>query len=247
MKYAQESIKPYSTKGKKAEQVEQMFDNIAPAYDKLNHILSFSIDKIWRRKAIKWLKQYNPETIMDVATGTGDFAMLAYRKIKPQRLTGVDISDGMMNVGRVKVKKAGFDPYIVFEKEDCLNLTYEDNKFDAITAAFGIRNFESLEQGLSEMYRVLKPGGHLVILELTTPDKAPMKQLFRFYSQSIIPLFGQALTSDKRAYHYLPNTIKAFPQGEVMQSILQGIGYSEVKFERLTFGVCTMYTATKIA
>ena len=245
MKYAQESIKPYSTRGKKSEQVEQMFDNIAPAYDKLNHILSFSIDKIWRHKAINWLKQFQPKTIMDVATGTGDFAMLAFKKIKPNHLTGIDISEGMMQVGRAKVEKAGFTPYISFEKEDCLELTYEDNKFDAITAAFGIRNFESLEKGLSEIYRVLKPGGHIVILELTTPDRTPIKQLFQFYSQSIIPLFGRALTSDKRAYHYLPNTIKAFPQGEVMQNILQGIGYSQVKFERLTFGICTMYTATK--
>ena len=246
MKYAQESIKPYNTKDKKTEQVEQMFDNIAPAYDKLNHILSFSIDKIWRRKAINWLKQYQPQTIMDVATGTGDFAMLAFKKIKPDYLIGIDISEGMMNVGRAKVKKAGFDSSISFEKEDCLNLSYNQNQFDAITVAFGVRNFESLEKGLEEMYRVLKPGGHMVILELTTPDKAPMKQLFRFYSQSIIPLFGQVMTSDRKAYHYLPNTINAFPQGEVMQSILQGIGFNEVKFERLTFGICTMYTATKL-
>ncbi|MGL5260853.1 MAG: bifunctional demethylmenaquinone methyltransferase/2-methoxy-6-polyprenyl-1,4-benzoquinol methylase UbiE [Bacteroides sp.] len=245
MKYAQESVKPYSQKSSKGEQVEQMFDNIAPAYDKLNHILSFSIDKLWRNKAINWLKKFQPQTIMDVATGTGDFAMLAYKKIRPAQLVGIDISEGMMQVGRSKVEKAGLSSHIRFEKEDCLNLTYEDNKFDAITAAFGIRNFESLEQGLSEMYRVLKSDGHLVILELTSPDKAPIKQLFKIYSQYIIPLFGRLLTKDKKAYHYLPNSINAFPQGEVMQMLLHKIGFKEVEVQHLTFGVCTMYTASK--
>lgn len=245
MKYDQESIKPYNKEGKKTEQVEQMFNNIAPAYDKLNHILSFNIDKIWRNKAIKWLKQFNPRTIMDVATGTGDFALLAYRKIKPEQLTGIDISEGMMNVGRVKVKKAGLENHIKFKKEDCLNLTYPDNQFDAITVAFGIRNFENLEQGLSEMLRVLKPGGHLVILELTTPIKTPMKQLFQFYSQRVMPTIGKLVSSDKNAYTYLPSTINAFPQGEVMQDIIKKVGYSQVHFKRLTFGACTLYTATK--
>lgn len=245
MKYDQESIKPYNQEGKKTEQVEQMFDNIAPAYDKLNHILSFNIDKIWRNKAIKWLKQFQPKSIMDVATGTGDFALLAYKKIKPDQLTGVDISEGMMNVGRQKVKKAGLEEHIKFEKEDCLCLSYPDNTFDAITVAFGIRNFESLDQGLAEMRRVLKPGGHLVILELTTPDKAPMKQLFKFYSQTIIPTIGKIISSDNSAYKYLPSTIKAFPQGEIMQEIMKKAGLSEVRFKRLTFGICTLYTASK--
>ena len=245
MKYDQESIKPYNQEGKKTEQVEQMFDNIAPAYDKLNHILSFNIDKIWRNKAIKWLKQFHPKSIMDVATGTGDFALLAYKKIKPDQLTGVDISEGMMNVGRQKVKKAGLEEHIKFEKEDCLCLSYPDNTFDAITVAFGIRNFESLDQGLAEMRRVLKPGGHLVILELTTPDKAPMKQLFKFYSQTIIPTIGKIISSDNSAYKYLPSTIKAFPQGEIMQEIMKKAGLSEVRFKRLTFGICTLYTASK--
>ena len=245
MKYDQESIKPYNQEGEKSKQVEQMFDNIAPAYDKLNHILSFNIDKIWRNKAIKWLKKFKPQTIMDVATGTGDFAMLAYKKIKPEKLTGIDISEGMMNVGRQKVKKAGFEKHIHFEKEDCLCLSYPDNSFDAITVAFGIRNFESLDQGLAEMRRVLKPGGHLVILELTTPDKAPMKQLFRFYSQTVIPTIGKIVSSDNSAYTYLPSTIKAFPQGEIMQEIMLKAGLSEVRFKRLTFGICTMYTASK--
>lgn len=245
MKYDQESIKPYNQEGEKSKQVEQMFDNIAPAYDKLNHILSFNIDKIWRNKAIKWLKKFEPKTIMDVATGTGDFAMLAYKKIRPEKLTGIDISEGMMNVGRQKVKKAGFDQHIYFEKEDCLSLSYPDNSFDAITVAFGIRNFESLDQGLAEMRRVLKPGGHLVILELTTPDKAPMKQLFRFYSQTIIPTIGKIISSDNSAYKYLPSTIKAFPQGEIMQKIMLKAELNEVRFKRLTFGICTMYTASK--
>lgn len=178
MNYPQEKIKPYSNDGKKSEQVEQMFDNIAPAYDQLNHTLSLGIDRSWRRKAINWLKPFRPQQIMDVATGTGDFAILACHELQPEQLIGTDISEGMMNVGREKVKKEGLSEKISFAREDCTSLSFADNRFDAITVAFGIRNFEDLDKGLSEMYRVLKTGGHLVILELTTPDRFPMKQMF---------------------------------------------------------------------
>ena len=168
-----------------------MFDNIAHAYDKLNHTLSLGIDRSWRRKAIAWLRPFHPQRMMDVATGTGDFAILACRELQPAELIGTDISEGMMNVGREKVKKEGLSDKISFAREDCTSLSFADNDFDAITVAFGIRNFEDLDKGLSEMCRVLKPGGHLVILELTTPERFPMKQLFSIYSKIVIPLLGK--------------------------------------------------------
>lgn len=245
MNYPQEYIKPYGNGGKKSEQVEQMFDNIAPAYDQLNHTLSLGIDKSWRRKAIDWLKPYRPQRIMDVATGTGDFAILACRELQPEHLVGTDISEGMMNVGREKVKKAGLSGKISFAREDCTSLSFADNSFDAITVAFGVRNFEDLDKGLSEMCRVLKPGGHLVILELTTPERFPMKQLFAVYSRLVIPTLGKLFSKDNSAYKYLPQTIKAFPQGEVMRGVISRAGFGEVRFRQLTFGICTLYTATK--
>lgn len=245
MNYPQENIKPYNKNGEKTEQVEQMFDNIAPAYDKLNHTLSLGIDRSWRRKAIAWLRPFHPRRIMDVATGTGDFAILACRKLNPEQLIGTDISEGMMKVGREKAKKADLSDRISFVREDCTSLSFANESFDAVTVAFGIRNFDNLDKGLSEMYRVLTPGGHLVILELTTPDRFPMKQLFAIYSKVVIPLLGKTLSKDKNAYHYLPETIKAFPQGEVMKTVIAKVGFSEVEFRRLTFGICTLYTATK--
>ena len=178
MNYPQEHIKPYSNEGEKREQVEQMFDNIAPAYDKLNHTLSLGIDKSWRKKAIKWLRPYAPKQMMDVATGTGDFAILACKMLQPDELIGTDISEGMMNVGRDKVKMEGLEQQISFAREDCTNLSFPNDRFDAVTVAFGIRNFADLDKGLSEMCRVIRTGGHLVILELTTPEQFPMKQLF---------------------------------------------------------------------
>lgn len=245
MNYPQEYIKPYGKDGKKSEQVEQMFDNIAPAYDQLNHTLSLGIDKSWRRKAIDWLRPYHPQRIMDVATGTGDFAILACRALQPEHLIGTDISEGMMNVGREKVKKAGLSGKISFAREDCTSLSFADHSFDAITVAFGIRNFDDLDKGLSEMCRVLKPGGHLVILELTTPERFPMKQLFAVYSRLVIPTLGKLFSKDNSAYTYLPQTIKAFPQGEVMKGVISRAGFGQVRFKRLTFGICTLYMATK--
>ena len=245
MNYPQENIKPYDKEGKKSEQVELMFDNIAPAYDQLNHTLSLGIDKSWRRKAINWLKPFQPQRIMDVATGTGDFAILACRELCPELLIGTDISEGMMNVGRAKVKEAGLSGRISFVREDCTSLSFADESFDAITVAFGIRNFDNLDKGLSEMCRVLKPGGHLVILELTTPDRFPMKQLFTVYSKMVIPTLGKLLSKDNNAYVYLPQTIKVFPQGEVMKEVISRAGFGRVQFRRLTFGICTLYMATK--
>ncbi len=244
MGYRQEKIKPYGD-GEKAAQVEQMFDNIAPTYDKLNHRLSWDIDKRWRRKAIRQLAPFAPKTMLDIATGTGDFAILAARMLQPDRIVGADISEGMMEIGRQKVKAAGLDQTVVFEKEDCTQLSYPDASFDAVTAAFGIRNFADLDQGLREMGRVLREGGHLSIVELTSPVSFPMKQLFHIYAHTILPVYGRLVSRDQSAYSYLTRTIEAFPQGEQMVEILRGAGFREASFRRLTFGICTMYFATK--
>ncbi len=245
MNYPQESIKPYNDKEKKSVQVEKMFDNIAPSYDRLNHTLSWNIDKRWRRKAIQWLKPFRPQRMMDVATGTGDFAIQAYRMLQPAELIGTDISEGMMNVGREKVRQAGLESRISFAKEDCTALSFPDKRFDAITVAFGVRNFEDLDKGLSEMHRVLDDDGHLVILELSEPEWFPMKQLYGIYSKVVIPTLGKLFSKDDSAYTYLPQSIKAFPQGEVMQQIIRRAGFSEVSFKRLTLGICTLYLAKK--
>ena len=242
--YEQETIKPYN-EGEKGQQVEQMFDNIAPTYDQLNHRLSWNIDKGWRRKAIGQLAPYKPQRMLDIATGTGDFAILAAQMLRPRQLLGTDISEGMMDIGRQKVKAQGLENVISFAREDCMALSYGDGEFEAVTAAFGIRNFPDLDKGLSEMCRVLKPGGHLSVVELTTPVTFPMKQLFRIYSHTILPVYGRLISKDTSAYSYLTRTIEAFPQGEQMVGILKKAGFREARFKRLTFGICTMYFATK--
>jgi demethylmenaquinone methyltransferase/2-methoxy-6-polyprenyl-1,4-benzoquinol methylase len=242
--YKQEEIKPYH-EGEKAEQVEAMFDNIAPTYDKLNHRLSWDIDRYWRKKAIKQLAPHKPQVMLDIATGTGDFAILSAQMLHPKKLIGADISEGMMAVGREKVAKLGMSDIISFDKEDCLSLSYSDETFDAVTAAFGIRNFADLDKGLREMCRVLRPGGHLCILELTQPVAFPVRQLFQLYSHTVLPLYGRLISKDSEAYTYLTKTIEAFPQGERMVEILQQAGFRQAQFQRLTFGICTLYFATK--
>lgn len=245
MTYRQETIKPYDENGAKGEQVERMFDSIAHSYDLLNHALSFGIDRHWRRAAIDSLKPYAPQHMLDVATGTGDFALLAVRRLRPKSLLGVDLSEGMLAVGRDKVERAGLAGTISFSKEDCMKLSLPDNSFDAVTVAYGIRNFEDLDRGLREMCRVMRPGGRLVIIELTAPARFPMKQAFRLYSHVLMPALGRLVSRDSRAYTYLPATMEAFPQGEQMQGILQKAGFREVRFRRFTFGLSTLYTATK--
>jgi len=242
--YQQETINPYH-EGEKASQVEAMFDNIAPTYDKLNHRLSWDIDKGWRKKAIRQLAPFKPQTVLDIATGTGDFAILSAQMLQPEKLIGADISEGMMDIGREKVRQLGLDGIVSFEKEDCMALSYPDNSFDAVTAAFGIRNFAHLDQGLREMCRVLKHGGHLSIVELTTPPHFPMKQMFGIYSHTVLPFYGRIISKDASAYSYLTKTIEAFPQGERMVDILRKAGFANASFRRLTFGICTMYFATK--
>ena len=203
------------------------------------------IDRSWRRKAIHTLRPYHPQQIMDIATGTGDFAILACRELQPQFLIGADISEGMMEVGREKVQQAGLADKVSFAREDCTALSFADATFDAVTVAFGVRNFEHLDIALGEMCRVLRPNGHLVILELSTPDRFPMKQLFTLYSKVVMPLIGKLISKDNSAYTYLPESIRAFPQGEVMQRSIRNAGFSQVRFRRLTFGICTLYVATK--
>ena len=243
--YEQEKIIPYNGKGDKGKLVEEMFDKIAPTYDTLNHRLSWDIDKGWRKKAIKQLQPYRPQLMLDIATGTGDFAILAARVLSPSHLIGADISEGMMAIGREKVKKAGLSKVISFQKEDCLNLSFPDNTFDAVTAAFGIRNFQNLDKGLTEICRVLKKSGHLSIVELTTPVSFPMKQLFHIYSNTILLNYAKFISKDKSAYEYLNKTVEAFPQGERMMEIFHKAGFAKSSFKRLTFGICTMYLAER--
>lgn len=243
MSYKQEQIKPYSSDGEKTQQVEQMFDHIAPTYDLLNHSLSWGIDRSWRRAAIDSLRPYRPQRILDVATGTGDFAILAAKLLEPEALLGVDLSEGMMEVARQKVEREELQDVIRFQKEDCLNLSFPNGSFDALTVAYGIRNFSDLDCGLREMHRVLRPGGRLVIVELTAPRHFPMRQLFWLYSHVWMPLIGRLVSKDSRAYSYLPATMEAFPQGEEMRQILMRAGFSDVNFRRFTFGLSTLYTA----
>lgn len=243
--YKQEEIKPYDAKEDKGKQVEQMFNSIAHSYDFLNHKLSMGIDYGWRKKAIQQLQPFTPKSILDIATGTGDFAILASRMLQPAQLVGADISEGMMEIGRKKIQTLGLEKVISFKKEDCMNLSFEENTFDAVTAAFGIRNFADLDKGLKEMCRVLKPGGHLSIVELCEPAHFPMKQLFGLYSHTVMPAFGRLISKDVNAYKYLIATMEAFPQGEKMVEILKDAGFSEARFHRMTFGICTMYLATK--
>ncbi len=243
--YKQERIKPYSPNEEKGKQVEAMFDNIAPTYDKLNHRMSWNIDRRWRQRAVALLEQHQPQHILDVASGTGDFALLMAQRLKPQRIVATDISEQMMLVGRQKCQQAALDHIITFQHDDAMHLSAADNTFDAVTATFGIRNFPDLEQGLREMCRVMRPGGFLCILELTTPKHCIPRTLFRIYSHTILPLWGRCVARDKKAYVYLTKTIDHFPQAETMMDILKKTGFNQPAFQRLTMGICTLYTATK--
>ena len=243
--YAQEKIKPYEGNAHKREQVECLFDSIAPTYDALNHTLSFGFDRAWRRKAVKSVASYQPQTVLDVATGTGDFALLLARKLKLSKVTAVDISEGMMRVGREKAAREGLHDVVFFQKEDCCSLSFEEASFDAVTVTFGIRNFENLDACVGEMLRVLRKGGHLVMLELSYPNRKLWRFLFGIYSKLVMPVVGRIISGDDSAYTYLPETMKAFPQGEVMSEILRKNGFEKATFRRLTMGICTLYIAEK--
>lgn len=245
--YKQEQIKPYGEKGSKREQVELMFDNIAPSYDTLNHTLSFGVDRLWRKAAINFLLKHRTSTdsVLDIATGTGDFAILAFQKLHPQQVVGCDISEGMMKIGRQKVNKLGLSNRITFQHEDCAKMSFADNSFDAIISAFALRNFQNLDDCLKEMHRVLSTEGHLAVVDLCTPVSFPMKQLFYLYKKVVMPTLGKLISKDKTAYSYLPETMDAVPQAERMQHIIQQAGFHNVNFQRLAFGMCILYTATK--
>lgn len=239
------TVLPYKDKdsGKK-QQVADMFDNISPKYDFLNHFLSLGIDIRWRKKAIKLLKEIQPKVILDIATGTGDFAIESL-SLNPDKVIGVDISEGMLNVGREKLKKRKLDNRITLQSGDSENLPFEDNMFDAIIVAFGVRNFENLEKGLAEMYRVLRPGGKVVVLEFSKPKSFPFKQLYNFYFKNILPTIGKTISKDNAAYTYLPESVKSFPDGAAFTSKLDTLGFKNTKCIPLTLGISSIYTGIK--
>ncbi|MBL4623679.1 MAG: bifunctional demethylmenaquinone methyltransferase/2-methoxy-6-polyprenyl-1,4-benzoquinol methylase UbiE [Flavobacteriales bacterium] len=238
------TVTPYNQTESKKAQVAEMFNNIAQRYDLLNHILSFGIDVLWRRKAIKLLKQVNANTVLDVATGTGDFAIEAL-KLKPTKITGIDISQGMLDMGKIKMKERGLDSKIELLLGDSENLPFDDKSFDAITVGFGVRNFENLEKGISEMHRVLSEKGKIAILEFSKPRKFPIKQFYNLYFLNILPAIGKLISKDPRAYKYLPESVNAFPDGEDFVSIMKKCGYTDVQQISLTFGIASIYTGKK--
>lgn len=240
-----EKLTPYENGSQKHLQVEEMFDKIAPDYDFMNRLMSFRQDVLWRRASLKTLKSFQPKALLDVATGTGDYAIDAYKILKPEKIVGIDLSEEMMKVAEEKVKALGLTETFSFEKQDCMNLGFPDQSFDAVIAAFGVRNFEDLPKGISEMHRILKPGGKIIILELSRPSWFPAKQLFKFYSTVFMPFAGGLFSKDKKAYKYLPASIQLVPQGAAMTKILSETGFKEAKFRTFTFGVCSMYSGTK--
>lgn len=247
-KYSHDTIVPFndSTLGKK-QQVAAMFDQIAFRYDFLNRFLSGGIDVYWRKKAIAELKAVRPRQVLDVATGTADVAIMTWKYLKPEKITGIDISEGMLQLGRQKVDKLLLSRQIELLKGDSEAIKFPNDTFDAITVAFGVRNFENLEKGLSEMYRVLKPGGKVVILEFSKPRKTGFRFLYNLYMNIIAPRAGQWLSKHKDAYQYLNQSVKAFPEGETFLHILQHVGFTETTLKRLSLGICTIYCGRKKA
>ncbi|CAM1363752.1 bifunctional demethylmenaquinone methyltransferase/2-methoxy-6-polyprenyl-1,4-benzoquinol methylase UbiE [Tenacibaculum xiamenense] len=240
-----EQIKPYkdSELGKK-EQVAQMFDNISKDYDGLNRVISLGIDVSWRKKVVKLVGENSPKQILDIATGTGDLALMM-TKLNPDRIVGLDISEGMLEVGRSKIDKANLSNKIKMVVGDSENIPFDDNTFDAITVSFGVRNFENLDKGLKEILRVLKPGGRFVVLETSNPTKFPFKQGYKFYTNFILPIIGKLFSKDKVAYSYLSESANSFPFGEAFNNILQKNGFKDAKNLPVTFGVASIYTAFK--
>lgn len=240
-----DKITPYQNEdAAKKEQVAEMFDNISHSYDFLNHFLSLGIDKLWRRKAINLLKKFQPKRILDVATGTGDLA-LAANKLKPEKIVGVDISTKMLAVGRKKIAKRELSEVIDMQTGDAENLAFENGSFDTILSAYGVRNFENLEKGLKEMVRVLTPNGRALILEFSIPKNFIFRKLYYFYFCNVLPFIGKLVSKDSRAYTYLPESVRAFPDGDRMANILKNCGFKKVKCIPLTFGISTIYLAEK--
>ncbi|WP_294293299.1 bifunctional demethylmenaquinone methyltransferase/2-methoxy-6-polyprenyl-1,4-benzoquinol methylase UbiE [uncultured Chryseobacterium sp.] len=236
-------ITPYNSDATKKSQVEDMFDNIAPKYDVLNRVLSLKIDVLWRNKLVKWMKKDNPQEVLDVATGTGDLA-IAIEKGTGSRVIGLDLSQQMLNVGVIKIKKLKLDGKISMQKGDAENLPYEDNRFDAVSVAFGVRNFENLTKGLAELRRVVKDNKSVYILEFSKVEGV-MGPLYMFYFKNILPAIGRLVSKDNRAYTYLPDSVNAFPFGEKMRQILLDTGFKKVEYKKLSLGIATIYKATK--
>jgi demethylmenaquinone methyltransferase/2-methoxy-6-polyprenyl-1,4-benzoquinol methylase len=240
------TVTPYTdSSATKKQQVALMFDNISKTYDFLNHFLSLGIDVIWRKMAINELKKDQPKHILDVATGTGDFAFEALSILKPEKITGVDISQGMLDVAAQKIKKRKLSDVFEVKLGDSEKLLFDDNSFDAVTVAYGVRNFENLEKGISDMLRVLKPGGKMVILEFSKPKSFPVKQLYNLYFNHITPAIGKIFSKDNSAYKYLPESVKNFPDGDAFTGLMQKIGCRDTKCRVLAFGICSIYTGIK--
>jgi len=236
-----EKITPYNNDERKSHQVEEMFDNIAPAYDFMNRAMTLGIDRWWRRVSVKMVGKSNPRRILDVATGTGDFAIGLYKKIKPEAVVGIDLSQGMLDVAREKIAKRGLSKVITVQQGDCLALPFSDCEFDAVTVAFGVRNFEHLLQGYQQMHRVLSPGGIVCVVELSTPRNRIIRWFYDLYTLHIIPWLGALKSHDKSAYRYLPQSIAAVPQGDDMLAIMREAGFKDCKVKRMTFGTCSIY------
>lgn len=246
MEVKAEKVNPYrgDTRGK-TEQVQEMFDSISGAYDFMNRAMTMGVDRLWRRKAVNTVRRQAPGLVVDLATGTGDLAITLAKRIPEARVDGYDLSEGMLEVGRKKVEKAGLSDRISLTQADCLALPIADSTADAITVAYGVRNFEHLLEGYREMYRVLKPGGMLCVLELSTPRGWLTAPLYRLYTRYIIPTVGRMISHDDRAYSYLPESIAAVPQGADMCRLMAEAGFRDCKFKAMTFGACTMYTALR--
>lgn len=238
-------ITPYQDGESKKGQVTKMFDSIAPYYDYLNRFLSLGIDILWRKQLIKKLKAVQPKSILDVATGTADLAIEAARAVQPDYVIGVDISTEMLRVGDAKLIKKGLSDVITLEQGDSEALRYDTDQFDAVTAAFGVRNFEHLVTGLTEMHRVLRPGGQLLILEFSRPKVFPIKQLFNGYFKYILPVIGRIKSKDPKAYQYLYESVQVFPDYDTFTDILKKIGFAQTSYQSLSFGICTIYSAKK--
>lgn len=242
----EKKVKPYKDSNlDKKEQVEKMFDTISEEYDGLNRVISLGSDVKWRRKVVKMVAKHEPQNILDIATGTGDLAIQFALETNAEKVVGLDLSEGMLSVARKKTEESSFAPKIEFIKGDSEALPFEDNSFEAISVSFGIRNFENLEKGLSEIFRVLKPNGLFVILETSVPTKFPWKQGYHIYSKSILPLVGKVFSKDKVAYKYLSKSASVFPHGEALNNILRKIGFIQVENKPQTLGVSTIYSATK--
>ncbi len=245
-KYTHDTIVPYQHSEKtKKEQVAGMFDQIAFRYDLLNRFLSGGIDIYWRKQAIKELKTVQPKLVLDVATGTADVAIMTWKFLKPEKIIGIDISEGMLQLGREKIAKLLLSSNIELKRGDSEAISFPDHTFDAVTVAFGVRNFQNLEQGLGEMLRVLRPGGKLVILEFSRPKQTVFRGFYNLYMKIICPGIGKWLTKNREAYQYLHNSVKAFPEGETFLHILQQVGFSETSLKRLSLGICTIYCGRK--